>query len=134
MGFADTMRILSNINCGLASFNTYMDMRSNGVNKGQALTSLFGNLGNGMIRNEIAYDMQRWGNPVGNVINMYAGYGTPEANYNGMAGLLCANTAFMYTMSPWMYSRCYSFMPMMTMPMTMNYNFNYLMGCGGFIC
>ena len=61
MGFAETMRILSGINCGLASLDTYMEMREAGVNRNYATANLFGNIANGLARNEIAYGMQRMG-------------------------------------------------------------------------
>ena len=69
MSFASTMRILSNINCGLASGVSYIDQRNNGVSRGYALTNLFGNVANGLVRNEAAYEMQKCGNPMGNLIN-----------------------------------------------------------------
>lgn len=96
MGFAENMRILSNINCGLASFNTMMEQRSNGVNYTTTGLTLGQNLSNGIIRNEMAYDMQKHGNPVGNLVNMYAGYGTPEANTAGTLGMMSA-----YMCNPW---------------------------------
>lgn len=103
MGFAENMRILSNINCGLASATTYLQQRSEGVNPSFAGINLFGNLANGIARNEVAYDMQKWGNPVGNTINMYAGYGNPVSNTIGTLGLMSA-------CSPWMFFNCPSYM------------------------
>lgn len=96
MGFAENMRVLSNINCGLASATGYLEQRSNGVNPQYARMNLFGNLLNGISRNEVAYEMQRHGNPVGNTINMYAGYGNPVSNTIGTLGLMSA-------CSPWMF-------------------------------
>jgi hypothetical protein len=96
MGFAETMRILSNINCGLASGVSYLEQKQNGVSTTCALGNLFGNLANGVTRNEIAYNMQCWGNPTGNFINMYSGYGNPVSNTIGTLGLLGA-------CSPWVY-------------------------------
>lgn len=98
MSFADNMRILSNINCGLASATSYLEQRTNGVPIGYAGFNLFGNLANGISRNEVAYQMQRYGNPVGNTINMYAGYGNPVSNTIGTLGLMSA-----CTINPWMY-------------------------------
>lgn len=102
MGFAETMRILSGINCGLSSANTYMGMRMNGVNPNFATASLFGNLANGFARNEIAYGMQKMGNPYGNLINSAVGYGNPVSNTIGTLGIMSA-------CSPWMFfnSGCY---------------------------
>lgn len=112
MSFAENMRILSNINCGLASATTYMEQRLNGVPAGYAGINLFGNLANGVARNQVAYEMQLYGNPVGNTINMYSGYGNPVSNTIGTLGLMSA-----CTFNPWMYfNSCnyfYNPMPMM---------------------
>ena len=100
MSFADNMRILSNINCGLASATTFLQQKSDGVNPQYATMNLFGNLANGIARNEVAYEMQRFGNPTGNMINMYAGYGNPISNAIGTMGLMGACTP-----NPWMFVR-----------------------------
>ena len=100
MGFAETMRILSNINCGLASGATYLEMRSNGINRPYALTNFFGNIANGFARNEIAYGMQCMGSPVGNTINLFAGYGNPVSNTVGTLGILGACTPWMFFNTP----------------------------------
>ena len=115
MGFAENMQILSNINCTLASMNSYMEQRSNGVSAQQAQCNLFTNMANGVARNQVAYDMQRHGNPVGNNINLYAGYGNNQANQIGTMGLLAANT------SPWMFFGCQRFMAPMPMTPMCNY-------------
>ena len=104
MGFAETMRILSGINCGLASANTYIGMRTNGVNPGYAAVNLFGNLANGLARNEVAYGMQRMGNPYGNIINSAVGYGNPVSNTIGTLGIMSA-------CSPWMFFNSGCIMP-----------------------
>lgn len=109
MGYAENMRILSGINCGLASLVNYGEMRNNGVNPSYAAMSLFGNIGNGLARNEVAYEMQKWGNPIGNTINMYAGYGNPVSNAIGTMGLMSACSPWMFFNSPCMF---YSPMPM----------------------
>lgn len=118
MGYADNMRILSNINCGLASLVSYGEMRQSGIGADYATMSLFGNLTNGVMRNETAYWMQLMGNPVGNTINMYAGYGNPLSNSIGTLGIMSA-------CSPWMFFNmgCYN-------PMQMYMPFHY----GGFGC
>jgi len=103
MSYAENMRILSNINCALSSGLSYIDQRENGVPRPYAMNNLFGNLANGFARNEIAYDMQRYGNPVGNYINAAAGYGNPVANTIGTLGIMGACT-------PWMFFRMPSFM------------------------
>ena len=103
MSFAENMRIFSNINCALASGVSYLEQKSNGVPTHCAMNNLFGNLANGFARNEIAYDMQCWGNPVGNTINMYAGYGNPVSNTIGTLGILGA-------CSPWMFFNQPSYM------------------------
>lgn len=107
MGFAENMRILSNINCGLASGVSYLEQRNQGVPAQYASMNLFGNLANGIARNEVAYGMQKFGNPVGNTINMYAGYGNPVSNAFGTYALMGA-------VSPWMFfnSPGYMFSPM----------------------
>jgi len=137
MGYADTMRIMGNINCGLASFGTFMNRLNDGVNPCAAGAELSTNMVNGVARNQIAYEMQRHGNPVGNSINLYAGYGTPEANAFGTYALFSAN------LNPWMcfrmYNCCYG--PMMPRPMMPMYGPYMGMGymtpyacTGGFFC
>jgi hypothetical protein len=96
MSFADNMRIWSNINCGLASAVSYGQMRQSGVTPYYATMGLFGNLANGIMRNEAAYYMQRMGNPMGNNINMAVGYGNPISNAIGTMGI-------MSSCSPWMF-------------------------------
>jgi hypothetical protein len=96
MSFANNMRIWSNLNCGLASLVSYGQMRQSGVTPYYATAGLFGNLANGFIRNEMAYGMQLMGNPVGNNINMFAGYGNPISNSIGTIGIMSA-------CSPWMF-------------------------------
>ncbi|MCM1339864.1 MAG: hypothetical protein NC191_09355 [Muribaculaceae bacterium] len=100
MGFAENMRIMSDINCALASGVTYMEQKQNGVPGCYAMKNLFGNLTNGFMRNEIAYGMQRCGNPVGNNINLYAGYGNPVSNTIGTLGILGACTPWMFFNQP----------------------------------
>jgi hypothetical protein len=101
MGFADTMRVWSNINCGLASMNTYFQQRSNGVNTQYATMNLFGNLANGITRNELAYGMQLHGNPSGNMINMFAGYGNPVSNTVGTLGILSCTPSMFFNAMPY---------------------------------
>ena len=138
MSFAENMRILSNINCGLASATTYMEQRLNGVPAGYAGINLFGNLANGVARNQVAYEMQLYGNPVGNTINMYSGYGNPVSNTIGTLGLMSA-----CTFNPWMYfNSCnyfYNPMPMMggSYFSGIGMGFNPMMGmgcCHGYWC
>lgn len=100
MGFAENIRILSNINCGLASINTYLTQRTNGVPAGYASYNLLGNLTNGFIRNEMAYDMQRHGYSYGNMVNAYAGYGNPWSNAIGTLSLLNTYTPWAFFNSP----------------------------------
>lgn len=110
MGYAETIRTLSDINCGLASLVSYGQMRNNGISPYYAGMGLVGNLANGLVRNEIAYGMQRMGNPWGNNINALSGYGNPYSNAIGTLGLMYAN-------APWMYFGCcspyFGTMPMM---------------------
>lgn len=100
MGYAENMRILSGITCGLGSLATYADMRNNGVSPDYAAMNLFGNMANGLARNEVAYEMQRYGNPIGNTINMYAGYGNPISNAVGTMGLMSACNPWMFFNAP----------------------------------
>lgn len=103
MSHADFMRTTTGIICGLQSLNTYLDQKSSGVNPQVATTNLVGNIFNGLARNEVAYEMARWGNPVGNMINMYAGYGNPASNAAGTLGLMTACTPWMFFNSPCCY-------------------------------
>lgn len=110
-GYADTMRIWSDINCTLASLTSYGQQKAEGVSTGQAVANLFGNITNGFVRNDIAYMMQRHGDYLGNAVNMYAGYGNQTSNMIGTLGLMSA-------CSPWSFfnmGMCYS--PMMGYPM-----------------
>ena len=116
------MRILSNINCGLASATTFLQQKANGVNSQYATMNLLENLANGISRNEVAYEMQKYGNPTGNMINMYAGYGNPISNAVGTMGLIGACTP-----NPWMFFNSYSFM---CPPMPMMGGFYSNMGMG----
>ena len=113
MGFPEIMRTWSNINCALASTNTYLEQRMNGVSRPNAGLNLIGNLFNGVTRNEIAYEMQNYGDPRGNLINGLVGYGNPVSNTVGTLSLMSACT-------PWMYFNTYSYF---TLPP---------MNCGGF--
>jgi len=121
MGYAENMRILSGINCGLASLVNYGEQRVNGTNPQYAAINLLGNIGNGLARNEIAYEMQKCGNPVGNTINMYAGYGNPVSNAIGTMGLMSA-------CSPWMFFNAPCQMFYSPMPMCGMYGGGF---CGG---
>lgn len=136
MSFADTMRVLSNIDCGLSSVVTYMKDKQSGKSPVEATGSLFTNITNGVARNEVAYEMQRHGNSLGNFINMYHGYGSAEANAAGTLGLMTAT-------NPWMF---FNVMPSYTMSYT-SFNMGYPMmgaypmmgsysmfGMGGFYC
>ncbi len=125
MSHADFMRTTTGIICGLQSLNTYLDQKSSGVNTPAATANLFGNIFNGLARNEVAYEMARWGNPVGNIINMYTGYGNPTSNAAGTLGLMTACTPWMFFNNP----LCYSGMGWGTMP----YGYGGW-GMGGFWC
>ena len=110
MGFAENMRIMSGINCTLASLVSYGEQKQNGASASYAGYNFLGNMLNGFVRNDIAYQMQNWGNPMGNMINMYSGYGNPISNFVGTTALLGANC------SPWMFfGMC---QPMCYMPMS----------------
>lgn len=107
MGFAENIRILSNISCGVASLNSYLEQRANGVPSGYASYNLLGNLTNGFIRNEMAYDMQRYGYSYGNYLNSWVGYGNPVSNAIGTMGMLAAYTPWTFFNLP-----CGFFTPM----------------------
>lgn len=128
MSFANDMRTLSGINCGLQSLVSYIDARNNGVAPQVATTQFAGNIFNGLARNEVAYEMQRFGNPVGNMINLYAGYGNPVSNTVGTLGLMSACTPWMFFNTPCCYGG-----------FGMNYGYSMGMynmgwGMGGFWC
>ncbi len=94
MSLADAIRALSGIDCMLSSGITYSQQIKAGVPAPIANAGLFGNITNGLIRNEIAYGMQMYGNPAGNIINGYYGYGNPQAN-------AMATYAMLGVCSPW---------------------------------
>ena len=119
------MRTTTGIICGLQSYNTYLDQKSSGVEPNVAAANLAGNIFNGLARNEVAYEMARFGNPMGNLINMSAGYGNPVSNTIGTLGLMSAFSPWMFFNSPC----CYGGMGYgMMMPYGMNW------GMGGFWC
>lgn len=96
MGFAENIRALSGIECLLGSAVSYSDQIKAGVPSPIASANLFGNISNGLIRNEFAYGMQKyWNNPAGNLINSYYGYGNPQAN-------ALASISMMNVCSPWL--------------------------------
>lgn len=103
MSYASDMRTLSGINCGLQSLVSYIDAKNNGVPAQVATAQFAGNIFNGLARNEVAYEMQRFGNPMGNMINLYAGYGNPVSNTIGTLGLMSACTPWMFFNSPCCY-------------------------------
>ena len=123
MSYAENMRTLSGINCGLQSLVSYIDARNNGENPQVATANFAGNIFNGLARNEIAYEMQKFGNPVGNTINLYAGYGNPVSNTIGTLGLMSACTPWMFFNSPCCYGG-------FGMGMGMGYGYGYGMGMG----
>ena len=96
MGYPETIRALSNINCGLASFNNYLGLR--GTGHGVASSGLYaaGNVFTGVARNEIAYGMAKNGWTIGQDINMFYGYSSPQANASAMMGLMSAYTPYMF--------------------------------------
>ncbi|MDY6309645.1 MAG: hypothetical protein SPL73_00985 [Cyanobacteriota bacterium] len=123
MGHAETMRTLTGISCGLQSLNSYLDARQKGQTPQVATTNLVGNIFNGLMRNEMAYDMQKCGNSAGNILNSTIGYGNPTSNAIGTLGMMSA-----YAYTPWMFFNspcCFNY----------NYSMNYsYFGGGGFYC
>lgn len=123
--YADTMAAWSSINCGLASVVSFIDAKNNGVPTGPAIAQFAGNMANGLNRNLIAAEMQRHGNPMGNLINAAAGYGNPYSNFVG-------TTALMSACSPAMFWGCMPYMPPI-IPMGMGC-WGGGFPCGGFYC
>lgn len=133
MSFADTMNILSNINCFLSSGVSFLEQKKQGVDTTTATCSLFNNIGNGVVRNAIAHDMAEMGNPMGINTNLAYGYGNPVANTCGTMALLSVATPWMFFNSPFCGGGMYSIgMPygggMYAMGMGMPYGGIY--GCG----
>lgn len=103
MSIEKTTFMLSNLNALLGSGLTYQQQIKDGVPVGQATTEFGMNIFNGAMRNEIARDIRHTtGSNLGYIINGMAGYGNPEANAKGTAGLLGASL-FTSMMSPWNY-------------------------------
>ena len=128
MSYASTMFTLSNINCGLASAVSFMQDRQAGVPPQYATGRLLNNVSNGLWRNSVAYDMQMHGNPVGNNINMFAGYGNPVSNAFGTLGIMSACT-------PAMFFGCCSTPMFRPMPGPIAFgHFGPGFGCGCFSC
>lgn len=132
MSFASTMNILSNINCFLSSGVTYLEQRKQGIDAGTAAYGLFNNIGNGMARNAIAYDMAKCGNPIGYDINLAYGYGNPVANTCATMGLMTACSPWMFFNSPFCgITPCYG----MGMPYAGGFNMGFGYGYNpGFFC
>lgn len=132
MSFADTMNILSNINCVLSSGVTFLEQKKQGVDPSTATCSLFNNIGNGVVRNAIAYDMAKCGNPMGFNVNMAYGYGNPVANTYGTMAMLSVASPWMFFNSP--YCCCPNYGYGMGMPYGgFNMGFGYGI-CPGFFC
>jgi len=134
MGFAETMRVLTGIECGLASTLTLIDDKRAGKSNAYTGVNFLSNIGNGLARNEVAYEMQRHGNSFGNIFNSFVGYGNAESNLIGTIGLMSACSPWMFFNSPCCYSPmsygCGGYgmgMGMYGMP------YNY-MGMGGLWC
>jgi len=131
LSHAEDMRVLSGINCGMQSLVSYLDAKNNGVTPQVATAQFAGNLFNGLARNEVAYEMQRFGNPIGNTINLAAGYGNPVSNTIGTLGLMSACSPWMFFNSPC----CYSSYGMMGYGMAPYYGiYGMGWGMGGFCC
>ena len=104
MSYASIMKDGCNLLNALACTNTALGAITNGANPTVAITKSLGIFTYGCLRNEIAYDMQCHGNPVGNMVNLYSGYGNTVSNAVGTMGLMSA-------CSPWMFFNCYSYCP-----------------------
>lgn len=96
MGLDEVIFGLSNVNCILGSAISRKQQIDAGVPTPIANYNLFGNIANGIARNEFAYGMQKyWHNPAGNIINSFYGYGSAPAN-------MMASCALMNVCSPWL--------------------------------
>jgi hypothetical protein len=118
MSYAENLRNLGNINCLLSSMNTFLWQLDNGVKTQYATMNLFGNLANGIVRNEWAYGMQLHGNSAGNVINMFSGYGNPVSNTVGTLGLMSCSPCMFFNAMPYCmptYGMYLGYSPMMGM-------------------
>lgn len=125
MSIEKTTFMLSNLNALLGSGLTYQQQIKDGVPLGQATTEFGMNIFNGAMRNEIARDIRHTtGSNLGYIINGMAGYGNPEANAKGTAGLLGASL-FTSMMSPWNYGCGGGFYMTPMMP-----SVNIFGGCG----
>lgn len=103
MSIDKAMYALSNVNAILGSGLTYQQRLQNGEAVGPATAEFGMNILSGAMRNEIARDIRHTtGSNLGYLVNNMAGYGTPEANYKGTAGLM-ATSLFTTAMSPWNY-------------------------------
>ena len=96
MGYPENIRALSNITCGLAGFNNYMDRRWCGSGVVSSALGATGNALIGFARNNIAYDMAKSGYTIGQDINMFYGYGTERQNACAMMGLMSVYTPYMF--------------------------------------
>lgn len=103
MSHADFMRTSTGIICGLQSLIAYQNAKADGADPRVATAQFAGNIFNGLARNEVAYEMQRYGNSFGNIMNLYAGYGNPVSNTVGTLGLMSAFTPWMFFNSPCCY-------------------------------
>ena len=97
MGYNDTMLTLSNIHCGLAGFNNYLNNRSTGAGRISSALDAGANLCFGLMRNNIAYDLsENYGCTYAHNINSSYGYGSAEENAGAMMGLMSAFTPYMF--------------------------------------
>lgn len=128
MGYADNMRVLSNLNCGMASLAGYLQNKADGVNTSVAANNAVGNIFNGVLRNEAGYYAYKdFGMRGVNDINLAYGYGDPAKNTAATLGILGVVTPQVFFNScnyNYMYSQSFG-MPYMGLGM---------MGPGGYLC
>lgn len=91
MSIDNTIYALSNINAILGSATGLLNDQRNGVPIGNAVSNMGYNLMNGVFRNEMSREIQQsTGSYLGYAINSAAGYGSPQANYQGTVGTINA--------------------------------------------
>ncbi len=128
MGYADNMRILGNISCGMGSLATYFQNKADGVNSSVAANNMIGNFMNGALRNEAGYYAYKdFGLRGVNDINIAYGYGDAQKNTAATLGILGVVT-------PQLFFNSFNYNTMYTQTFGMPYMGLGMMGMGGYLC
>jgi hypothetical protein len=91
MSLENVVYAMSNINALAQSGASYINQRQTGVPADYALQDFSYNVFNGAMRNGMAHQIyQGTGSSLGHLVNIFHGYGNPEANYGGTVGLMGA--------------------------------------------